>query len=76
MQEMVLKTKAIPEPLYQLFAVDEVIAQKQDDEIMLIPAKMTRKITSNCPFLGYYSDGQLTLDGYLSRKRKDMELER
>ena len=75
MAEMVLKARALPEPLYRLVTTEEVVVRKQDDEIRLIPVKVVSDTKSSCPFLGFYSDGLLTVEGYLARKRKDKELE-
>ena len=76
MVDLVLKSRALPEPLYQLVSAEKVIVRKEDGEIRLIPLREVGKVKASCPFLGLYTDGKLTVDGYLARKRKEKELER
>ena len=74
MAEMVLQAKILPEPLFRLIPTEKVkIREDINGEIRLIPVKEAGK--SSCPFLGMYTDGKLTVDGYLERKRADKELE-
>ena len=76
MTEMVLPTRALPEPLLRLISSDSVkIHEDVNGEIRLIPVKELAKPVNNCTFLGMYTDGKLTVDGYLERKRMDKELE-
>ncbi|MCL1845706.1 MAG: hypothetical protein FWF77_07365 [Defluviitaleaceae bacterium] len=76
MAEIVLQTRALPEPLLRLISSDNVKIQADTNgEIRLIPVKESMESVNNCPFLGMYTDGKLTVDGYLERKRRDKELE-
>ena len=76
MAEIVLQTRTLPEPLLRLISSDNVKIQADTNgEIRLIPVKESMESVNNCPFLGMYTDGKLTVDGYLERKRRDKELE-
>ena len=75
--ELTLKTKTLPEPLRRLIAAEEVRVREGDNgAIRLIPVKVSEKPVNNCPLLGLYADGKLTVDGYLERKRIEKELDR
>ena len=74
--EMVLQAKTLPEPLFKLISTEKVrIREDNNGEIRLIPVTESKKAVSSCPFLGVYTDGKLTIDGYLERKHADKELE-
>ena len=76
MTEMVLQTRTLPEPLFRLISSSSVkIREDSNGEIRLIPVIEPIVATNNCPFLGMYTDGKLTVDGYLERKRMDKGLE-
>ena len=73
---MVLQSRTLPTPLLRLISTEKIRIREDDNgEIRLIPIKESDKPISNCPFLGMYKDGRLTVDGYLERKRRDKELE-
>ena len=76
MTEMILQTSTLPEPLFRLISSSSVkIREGNNGEIRLIPVTESVVATNNCPFLGMYTDGKLTVDGYLERKRMDKRLE-
>ena len=74
MTELVLYARTLPEPLFKLIPTEKIKIRKDKDEIRIIPIQETKN-TSNCPFLGFYTDGKLTVDGFLERKHQDKELE-
>ena len=76
MVEMVLQTNKLPEPIFRLIHAEQVKVREANGEIHLIPINDTRKDKSILPILGMYADGKLTVDGYLSRKRKEKTLDR
>ncbi|MCL2360512.1 MAG: hypothetical protein FWC73_01715 [Defluviitaleaceae bacterium] len=77
MAELVLQARTLPEPLYRLIGAEKVRVQEDRDEIRLIPIKTIPVEKVNyCPFLGMYTDGKQTVDGFFERMRKDAELER
>ena len=72
MNEMILYTRTLPEPLFQLIPTEKVKIREMNGEIRLTPVK---EVASGCPLLGMYSDGKLTIDKFLNWKREDKELE-
>jgi len=76
MAELVLQANTLPESLSRLIRTEKVkVHEGNNGEIRLVPLKEIDKPASNCPFLGYYTDGKLTVDGYLQRKRAEKELD-
>jgi len=74
MTEMVLQARTLPEPLFRLIHSEKVKVREHRGEIHLIP--LQEKITtSDCPLLGLYSDGKLTVDKHLAWSREDKALE-
>ena len=76
MVEMILPANILPEPIFSLVRTEKVMIREFNDEIHLIPIKDLTKSKSILPILGMYTDGKLTVDGYLEQKRIDKELER
>jgi hypothetical protein len=72
MTEMVLQTKTLPEPLFQLVRTEKVKVRELYGEIHLIPIN---EKTSDCPLLGLYSGGKLTVEKHHAWSREDKELE-
>lgn len=76
MVEMILQTRTLPEPIFRLVNAEKVMVRQFNGEVHLIPVKDSTKPKSILPILGMYTDGKLTVDGYLERKHADKELER
>ena len=81
MAEMVLHARTLPEPLFRLINTEKVKVREHQGVIQLHPVDEPSKVNIDerraiLPILGMYSDGKLTVDGYLERKRADKELER
>ena len=74
MIEMVLQSKTLPEPILRLIHTDKVMVRAFNGEVRLMPIEDSTKLI--LPILGMYNDGKLTVDGYLTRKYADQELER
>ena len=75
MAEMVLQAKMLPEQLFQLIPTERVKVREFNGEIHLIPIK--EKVTTNdCPLLGLYSDGKLTVEKHYEWSREDKKLEK
>jgi len=69
--EMILPTKILPAQLLQFIQTEKVKVDAYENEVRLTPfgePQATKDVTC-CPFLGMYTDGKLTVDGYLARKR-------
>jgi len=74
MAEIILQAKILPEPLFQLINTEMVKVREYNGEVHLIP--ITEKTTpSDCPLLGLYADGKLTVEQHLAWSREDKELE-
>ena len=74
MSEMVLNAKVLPESLFQLIPTEMVKVKEVNGEIHLIP--IHEKITTDdCPLLGLYADGKLTIEKHHAWSREDKELE-
>ncbi|MCL2352265.1 MAG: hypothetical protein FWC55_07005 [Firmicutes bacterium] len=72
MTEMVINARTLPEPLFRLIRAEKVAVRVVDGEVRLTPVK---EVSDNCPLLGMYTDGKLTVDRFLEWKREDRELE-
>jgi hypothetical protein len=73
MADIVLNARTLPDALFRLIRTEKVKVHEADGGILLTPIKET---TDDCPFLGLYSDGKLTVDTFLKWKREEMDLER
>jgi hypothetical protein len=62
MTEILMETKALPEPLFSMFQADTIRVYKENDEIRLIPVK-TKDFT--CPFLGKSENPIISVDDFL-----------
>ena len=74
MAELVLQAKTLPEPLYRLIRTEKVKIRESHGEIHLIPID-EKAIVADCPLLGLYSDGKLTVEMHRAWSREDKELE-
>ena len=75
MGEMVLQSRTLPEPLSRLIRMERVRIRESHGEIRLIP--IIEKATDNdCPLLGLYSDGKLTVEMHHAWSREDKELDK
>ena len=74
MAELVLSAKSLPEPLLQFIQTEKVKVREFNGEVHLIP--LTEKSTANdCPLLGLYADGKLTVEKHHTWSREDKKLE-
>ena len=72
MTEMVLKTNTLPEPLLRLIHTESVKVREAHGEIRLTPIRETE---SECPLLGMFADGKISVDKFIENKRNERELE-
>ena len=74
MSEMVLSVKTLPKTLFRMLPTEKVIVRKINGEVHLIPIQ--EKVSANdCPLLGLYADGKLTVEKHLAWSRDDKALE-
>ena len=72
MNELVLDTKMLPEPLFRFIRTEKVKVRELDGELRLTPIIDSKE---GCPLLGIASDCGFTVDEFLARKREDKVLE-
>jgi len=75
MAETILQARILPEPILRFIHTDKVRIRESKGVVHVIPVEEPSKPTSHCPFLGLYTDGKLTVEGFLAQRREDMELE-
>jgi hypothetical protein len=73
MNEMILRSDTLPEPLFKLIRADRVRVRETGGIINLIPIKREEL---DCPLRGIASDSNLTVEKFLTMKHADKELER
>ena len=74
MTEMVLKANTLPPPLFQLIQTEKIKVRQLHGEIRLIPIQ-EHASANDCPLLGLYSSGKLTVDKHLAWNRENKALE-
>ena len=74
MAEIVLSVKTLPETLFRMLPTEKVKVRKINGEVHLIPMQ-EKSNASDCPLLGLYADGKLTVDKHLAWSREDKTLE-
>ena len=72
MTEIVLNTKALPETLFRLIHTEKVKVREAHGEIRLTPIKETG---IDCPFLGMFADGKISVDKFIANKHTEKEFE-
>ena len=72
MNEMVLSTNTLPEPLYRLIRSEKVKVNENDGVVSLIPIL---DIKDDCPLRGLAADSNLTVDRFLAITREDKVFE-
>jgi hypothetical protein len=72
MTEMVLDSKTLPEPLSRLIQTEKVKVREAHGEILLTPIRET---SVECPLLGMFADGRISVDKFIAEKRAEKGLE-
>jgi len=73
MTEMILETRTLPEPIMRLLHTKRVKVSEKFGDILITPI---REENVDCPFLGMFSDGKISVEKFMARKREEKELER
>ena len=73
MTEMVLETNTLPEPIMQLIHTKQVKVRESKGEILITPIG---EKDLDCPFLGMFADGKISVDTFMVQKQQEKELER
>ena len=72
MNEMVLNTSTVPEPLFRMIRTEKVKVQEANGEIRLTPVIDEKK---GCPVRGICADGKLSSYSFMEYKQAEKELE-
>ena len=74
---MVISTEALPETLLRLINTEKVKVREAHGEIRLTPIRLTPIMEThlNCPLLGMFADGKISVDKFISDKQAEKELE-
>ena len=77
MAEMILQAKTLPASLFQLIPTEMFKVREVNGEVHLIPVPpaVEKATTSDCPLLGLYADGKLTVEKHHAWSREDKRLE-
>ena len=71
MNDLILNTSVLPEPLLRMVRTDKVRVREADGVITMTPVE-----EPDCPLLGLLADYEdYTLDAFLKRKHSEKELE-
>jgi len=73
MNEIVLHTNTLPEPLLRMIRTEKVKAREAGGEILLTPIIESK---TGCPLRGMFADGKLSVDRFMANKQAEKELER
>ena len=74
MNEIILNTNTLPEPLFGLVGADKVRVSKSDDTIIMTPIK--EGIDYIGELYGSCADSGLTVDKFLEWTREDKEIDK
>ena len=72
MTEMVLDTRALPEPIMRMIHTKKVKIREAQGDFIITPI---REENVECPFLGMFSDGKISVDRFIARKQAEKDLE-
>jgi len=72
MNETVIESRTLPEPLLRYIGTEKVKVREQRGEIRLIPIADGE---ADCPLRGVATDCGFTVDEFLARKRAEKALE-
>ena len=71
MNEIILKTNTLPEPLFRLIRTEKVTVNEANGVISLTPVKDKK---SSCPLRGIAIDSNLTVDSFLALTHDETEM--
>jgi hypothetical protein len=71
MTEMVISTRTLPGPLFRLIQTEKVKVREAHGEIRLTPIRTDL----DCPLLGMFADGKISVDKFIAKKQAEKELE-
>jgi hypothetical protein len=72
MNEMVLATRTLPEPIMRLIHTSKFKVREVSGEILITPI---REENVDCPFIGRFTDGKISSIKFMAQKQLEKELE-
>jgi len=72
MNEMVLNTSILPEPIFSLIHAEKMSVKEVNGGVYLMPVTNRKK---GCPLRGMCADGKLSSYSFMERKQAEKELE-
>jgi len=73
MSDMVLDVNMVPEAIFSHIKTDKVKFHENNGSFVLTPIIEKEKTFDH--LIGMFSDGKLSIDGYLKQKQQEKELE-
>jgi len=73
MSDMVLDINMVPEAIFSHIKTEKVKFHEENGSFVLTPIKEEEKTFDH--LIGMFSDGKLSIDGYLKEKEMEKELE-
>jgi hypothetical protein len=73
MSDMVMDVNMVPEAIFSHVKTEKVKFHVENETFVLTPVVTEEKTFD--PLIGMFSDGKLSIDGYLKEKRLERELE-
>lgn len=72
MNEMVLDTTILPEPIIRLIHTSKFKVREISGELLITPV---REESVDCPFAGMFADGRVSATKFMAQKRWEKELD-
>jgi len=72
MNEMVLDTRTLPEPIMRLIHTSKFKVREVSGELLITPI---REESVDCPFVGRFADGKISSAKFMAQKQLEKELE-
>ena len=73
MNEMVLDTRILPEPIIRLIHTSKFKVREVSGELLITPII---EESVECPFVGMFADGKVSATKFMAQKQLEKELER
>jgi hypothetical protein len=73
MNELVLDTRTLPEPIMRLIHTSKFKFREFKGEFLITPI---REESVDCPFVGMFADGKVSAAKFMAQKQLEKELER
>ena len=72
MNEIILDTSTLPEPIMRLIHTSKFKVREVNGELLITPI---REESVDCPFVGRFADGKISSGKFMAQKQLEKELE-